>query len=295
MEDLKSKRKVLRTAVSKLFTRIENEIKNTNVNKCSLEESLKLLTVKAEELSKLDLQIEELLDSDSFEAEFEASQDYAERINAWQFRAERKLNELTGSSESMNDNKQVVRLPKLTIPKFNVDSLYWNSFWNSFRVAIHDNTSLSKVEKFNYLRSYLSANALSANEGFSISDENYDSVIEILKNRFGRRDIIIHAHMNKLLNLAPVHRSDDIVKLRHLYDTLEIQVRSLKSLDVKSEAYSPMSISVLLKNLPPEITLEFNRRNSDYSANNNIGKTVRIYQDRIGMPRKECLVFYFGF
>ncbi|GBM37677.1 hypothetical protein AVEN_138330-1 [Araneus ventricosus] len=202
MENLKSKRKVLRTSVSQLFTRIENEIKNTNVNKCSLEESLKLLTVKAEELSKLDLQIEELLDSDSFEAEFEASQDYAERINIWKFRAERKLNELTGSSESMND-KQVVRLPKLTIPKFNGDSLYWNSFWNSFRVAIHDSTSLSKVEKFNYLRSYLSANALRAIEGFSISDENYDSVVEILKNRFCRRDIIIHAHMNKLPNLPP--------------------------------------------------------------------------------------------
>ncbi|GBN86595.1 hypothetical protein AVEN_117673-1 [Araneus ventricosus] len=91
--------------------KIENEIKNTNVNKCSLEESLKLLTVKAEELSKLDLQIEELLDSDSFEVEFEASQDYAERINVWKFGAERKLNELTGSREPLNDNKHVVRLP----------------------------------------------------------------------------------------------------------------------------------------------------------------------------------------
>ncbi|GBM41745.1 hypothetical protein AVEN_173140-1 [Araneus ventricosus] len=194
---------------------------------------------------------QELLDSDSFETEFEASQDYAERINVWQFRAERKLNELTGSSESINDNKQVVRLPKLTIPKFNGDSLYWNSFWNSFRVAIHDNTSLSKVETYNYLKSYLSANALRAIEGFLISDENYDSALEILKNRFGRCDIVIHAHMNKLLNLPPVHRSVDIVKLRHLYDTLEIQVRSLKSLDVKPEAYSPMLISVLLKILPP--------------------------------------------
>ncbi|GBL61832.1 hypothetical protein AVEN_19745-1, partial [Araneus ventricosus] len=289
MENLKSKRKVLRTAVSKLFTRIENEIKNTNVNKCSLEESLKLLTVKAEELSKLDLQIEELLDSDSFEAEFEASQDYAEKINVWQFRAERKLNELTGSSESMNDNKQVVRLPKLTIPKFNGDSLYWNSFWNSFGVAIHDNTSLSKVEKFNYLRSYLSANALSAIEGFSISDENYDSVVEILKNRFGRRDIIIHAHMNKLLNLAPVHRSDDIVKLRHLYDTLEIQVRSLKSLDVKPEAYSTMLISVLLKILPPEITLEFNRRNGDYSANYNIEKLLEFIRTELECRERNAL------
>ncbi|GBO06769.1 hypothetical protein AVEN_97837-1 [Araneus ventricosus] len=239
MENLKLKRKVIRTAASKLFTRIENKIKNTIVYKCSLEESLKLLTIKAEELSKLDLQIEELLDSlDSFETEFEASPDYAEMINVWQFRDERKLNELTGSSESINDNKQVVRLPKLTIPKFNGDSLYWNSFWNSFRVSIHDNTSLAKVEKYNYLRSYLSAKALIAIEGFLISDENYDSALEILKNRFGHRDIVIHAHMNKLLNLPPVHRSDDIVKLRHLYDTLEIHVRSLKSLDVKPEAYS---------------------------------------------------------
>ncbi|GBO27669.1 hypothetical protein AVEN_273866-1 [Araneus ventricosus] len=146
--------------------------------------------------------------------------------------------------------------------------------------------TLSKVEKFNYLRSYLSANALSVIEGFSISDENYDSVVEILKNRFGRRDIIIHAHMNKLLNLAPVHRSDDIVKLRHLYDTLEIQVRSLKSLDVKPEAYSPMLISVLL---PPEITLEFNRRNGDYSANHNIEKLLEFIRTKLECRERNAL------
>ncbi|GBL98730.1 hypothetical protein AVEN_8628-1 [Araneus ventricosus] len=191
----------------------------------------------------------------------------------------------------MNDNKQVVRLPKLTIPKFNGHSLYWNSFWNSFRVAIHDNTSLSKDEKFNYLRSYLSANALSAIEGFSISDENYDSVVEILKNRFGGRDTVIHAHMNKLLNLAPVHRSDDIVKLRHLYDTLEIQVHSLKSLDVKPEAYSTILNFLLFKIFPPppEITLEFNRRNSDYSDNYNIEKLLEFIRIKLECRERNAL------
>ncbi|GBN49012.1 hypothetical protein AVEN_47403-1 [Araneus ventricosus] len=95
--------------------------------------------------------------------------------------------------------------------------------------------------------------------------------------------------MNKLLNLVPVHRSDDIVKLRHLYDTLEIQVRSLKSLHVKPEAYSSMLISVLLKILSPEITLEFNRRNSDYSANYNIEKLLEFIRTELECRERNAL------
>ncbi|GIY61142.1 uncharacterized protein CDAR_459601 [Caerostris darwini] len=74
--------------------------------------------------------------------------------------------------------------------------------------------------------------------------------------------------MNKLLNLNPVRSPDDLVQLGHLHDTLEIQVRSLKSLNVKSEACASMLIFVLLRILPPDITLEFNRISTDSSDEN---------------------------
>ena len=66
--------------------------------------------------------------------------------------------------------------------------------------------------------------------------------------------------MEKLLNLTPVTKASETSKLRQLCDTIEIQVRSLTSLEVKPETYSHMLIPVLLKKIPSEITLDFTRK-----------------------------------
>ncbi|GBO10028.1 hypothetical protein AVEN_147953-1 [Araneus ventricosus] len=59
--------------------------------------------------------------------------------------------------------------------------------------------------------------------------------------------------------------------------------------NVRPEAYSSMLISVLLKILPPEITLEFNRRNSDYSANYNIEKLLEFIKTELECRERNAL------
>ena len=61
--------------------------------------------------------------------------------------------------------------------------------------------SLSKVQKFAYLKSLLFGLACNVVEGFSLIEQNYDSCIEILKNHYGKTDLIINAYVNNLLNL----------------------------------------------------------------------------------------------
>ena len=50
-----------------------------------------------------------------------------------------------------------VRLPKVSVKPFSGDITQWNTLWDSFMSAIHDNHALSDVDKFNYLRSCWSA------------------------------------------------------------------------------------------------------------------------------------------
>jgi len=47
------------------------------------------------------------------------------------------------------------RLPWLQLPKFKGDVKNWSSFWDSFKFAIHENTEIPRVDKFNYLNSLL--------------------------------------------------------------------------------------------------------------------------------------------
>ena len=48
-----------------------------------------------------------------------------------------------------------VKLPKLSLKRFNGDMSKWMSFWDSFNSTAHQNPVLSNIDKFNYLSSVL--------------------------------------------------------------------------------------------------------------------------------------------
>ena len=51
------------------------------------------------------------------------------------------------------------KLPKLVLPKFRGDVTQWRTFWDSFNSAIHTNSYLTKIDKFNHLNSLLEGQA----------------------------------------------------------------------------------------------------------------------------------------
>ena len=78
------------------------------------------------------------------------------------------------------------KLPKLILPKFWGDLTNWMSFWDSFESAVQKNLSILKVDKFNYLNSLLEGAARHAVQGLTLTETNYDSAVEILRERYGR-------------------------------------------------------------------------------------------------------------
>ena len=61
--------------------------------------------------------------------------------------------------------------------------------------------------------------------------------------------------MDSLLKLPSLFNCNDIRKLRQLYDTIEVHIRGLQSLDVSSETYGMLLVLVLLSKVhsPREI------------------------------------------
>lgn len=175
-------------------------------------------------------------------------------------RAPTATSETAHASTPVHSNK--VRLPKLTIKPFNGKLTAWTPFWDSFRSAIHESPELSKVNKFNY-RSMVTHSALEAISGLTLTSANYDEAIEILRKRFGNKQLIINKHMEQLLSIDRVSSQHDVKGLRQLYDTIESNVRSLKSLDVKAESYGSLLSSVLMNKLPPELRLVASRKFGD--------------------------------
>ena len=97
-----------------------------------------------------------------------------------------------------------VKLPKLSIKKFNRDLTKWVTFWDSFDSSIHSNLSLLNVDKFNYLNTFLESTTTESIAGFTLTSTNYEEAVATLKTRFGKTQLIVNKHMDVLLNLPAV-------------------------------------------------------------------------------------------
>ena len=152
-----------------------------------------------------------------------------------------------------------VKLPKLSLKRFNGDLTKWTSFWDTFDSSIHSNPYLSKVDKFNYLSSLLESTAVESIAGLTLTSANYEEAIATLKRRFGNTQLIISHHMDALLGLTPVTSHHDLKGLRRLYDMVETHVRGLQALGVSADSYGGLLTSILMSKLPPEIQLVVSR------------------------------------
>ena len=84
-----------------------------------------------------------------------------------------------------------------------------------------------------------------------------------MKARFGNKQQIINRHMEILLNLESVTSHYHVRSLRQLHDTVESNVRSLKSLGVSRESHGGLLSSIVMNKLPQEFRLVITREMGD--------------------------------
>ncbi|XP_042906732.2 uncharacterized protein [Parasteatoda tepidariorum] len=280
MEKSKQKRTTIRSLTTKLLTKIENIYQDDKVTIDELDELMSELMLKQEQLKEIDLEIQTgITDVNEIDTEIITCDEYLTNIVRSKSRLKRKIEKLSTSviSPELNSNisepkintnirineTSSVKLPLLTIEKFSGDPADWQRFYDQFESAIDKNTGLSNVEKFNYLKTYLVGSASDAIKGFSLTNNNYVSAIETLKERFGKKTLIINSHLNKLLSLTPVEKSTDIFSLRKLFDSCQTEIRNLDSLGINQENYGALLCPILIKLLPSDIVLEITKKYSN--------------------------------
>ena len=147
----------------------------------------------------------------------------------------------------------------MSLKRFNGDLAKWITFWDTYESTVHENPSLTSIDKFNYLSSLLESTAAEAISGLTRSSANYEEAVAILKRRFGNKQLIVNQHMNSLVKLEPVSSQHDVKALRRFYDAVESNVRGLKALGVPRESYGALLSSVVISKLPPEMRLIVSR------------------------------------
>jgi hypothetical protein len=112
------------------------------------------------------------------------------------------------------------RLPKLILPTFDGNILNWQSFWDSYGAAVHNNPSLSDLQKFNCLKAQLCGNASRSIAGLPLTNANYVESVELLKERFGQSHIALSMPIwkHQLLNIP--NPTNHLISLRCFTDSL---------------------------------------------------------------------------
>nr|CAD2134264.1 unnamed protein product [Meloidogyne enterolobii] len=157
-------------------------------------------------------------------------------------------------------------LPKLSLPKFSGKCIEFTSFWNSFRVGVHDIPNLSDAVKFNYLKECLDGPALLLIKSLPLTDASYHEAIRLLRENYGNANEINKTLLHSIRKLPIVHSNNGpetfCMELRAFVDQFE-----LLYLQMLEQEFDINTLSVQMElesKLPPLILEEIFKAKDEY-------------------------------
>ncbi|CAB4013360.1 Hypothetical predicted protein [Paramuricea clavata] len=263
LEGVKKKRRFMRKSVTDSLKLIDEALaeENSHARVQVLKDNI---LSKWNDLTEVQASLSIYLEDSEIDSECAAHNEYEMRVMDYMARMTKYLSVNTHAENSNWSNesgsslgstcKVQVRLPKIELPTFDGDILCWQSYYQSVKVSIVDNSALADVQKLEYIMRSLKGVAAESVKGFSIVAENYESVLSTLKERFGHSRLILDAHMRGLIHL-PGLSAEDATSMRVFYDKVVGHVRSVESMGEKysSETLAPVLVPLIVDNLPKKL------------------------------------------
>ena len=278
LDKLKKKRKTKRSAVTRLLNKIGDAQKAepSKLDPKLLKQWLEQLEQNRDDMKKIDddileAMVENDIDDEARDKEAMEASEQQEKVTYTKICLEdllesinkRKLfpnvNPVISSSEANPSSKETPRarvkakLPQLELKKFSGKVSEWQEFWDAFESAIDNDEDLAAVDKLKYLRSFLEEPARNVIAGIPLTENDYNTAVDILKSRFAKPSVIQRAHINEMINLPAVLNEKNVTRLRTLQDQIEIHYRGLEAIGVDKNSYSSIVAPILMEKVPEAI------------------------------------------
>ncbi|KAJ8946582.1 hypothetical protein NQ317_002553, partial [Molorchus minor] len=137
-----------------------------------------------------------------------------------------------------------VKLPTIKMPTFNGSYDRWLEFRDAFMALVHDNNTLSSIQKFYYLQSALEGEAARLIQAFEVSAANYAIAWDLLKQRFENKKLLVHNYIQAIFD-APTIIKESHIELRKLFDNFTKNIRSLETLGLPTKEWDALLIYIL--------------------------------------------------
>lgn len=98
-------------------------------------------------------------------------------------------------------------LPKIRLPTFSSEYTKWLNFKDLYVSLVHENTTLSDIQKFYYLKTCLKGSALQLISSLECTNANYQKAWTTLVERFDNKYLIAVSHIKGIFGLSKVSKN----------------------------------------------------------------------------------------
>ena len=187
---MKKKRQFMRKSVMDTLKLISKALAEEN-NHARIQVPKDSILNKWNDLTEIQASLSTYLEDTEIDNEFAAHSEYEIKVMNYMVRMVQyssvnkhvESSNESGSSTGSTSNVQV-KLPKIELPTFDGGILYWQSYYQSVKVSIVDNSTVADVQKLEYIMCSLRGAAAESVKGFSVVTENYEPVLSTLQERF---------------------------------------------------------------------------------------------------------------
>ena len=191
LEAIKKKRHFLRNSVTDTLKSIDEALSITD-NHARIQVLKDNIANKWNDLQEVQASMCTLLEEKEIDEECVSHNEYELRVIEYMAKMMHYLSKHVGKESAGSNStaaqvllslcpKVQVKLPKIDLPTFDGDVLSWQSYYQSIKVSVVDNPSFADVQKLEYLMRSLKGSAAEAVKGFAVIQENYQPVLESLK------------------------------------------------------------------------------------------------------------------
>ncbi|XP_062715774.1 uncharacterized protein LOC134291696 [Aedes albopictus] len=174
-----------------------------------------------------------------------------------------------------------VKLPEIRLPSFGGRIMEWVPFRDSFCSLIHENKQLTDMDRFSYLKSALSGEALLEMESVELSAVNYCVAWKALESRYENKKLIVKAHLDALFAVEGMKR-ESYDGLSNLIGGFEKNLQMLQKIGENTAAWSTILAYMVYSRLDPATLRQWETHHNS--------KNVPTYQNMIAFLRSHCAV-----
>jgi len=151
-----------------------------------------------------------------------------------------------------------IPLPKLSIPKFGGQIDQWQEFKSLYDSLVHNNASLSPVEKFQYLRSHLTSDAALLIANYQLSGDLYQIAYDSLHERYNNKRRLAQLYVDRILEFSKSSNSS-LSSLQLFLNTHTTSVNSFNALDI-GDKLDYLLLHMSLRNLDTATRTSFEKQ-----------------------------------